>query len=87
MGRDINAELRDIAASKVTALPVMRDYAIIRFNPVTALEDLGLNDDPESMDEAVQLQKSLSPYLVYVLVSSRSFDICTDPSVSQAAQC
>ena len=71
MSHDINAELRAIAAREVTALPVMRDYAIMRFNPVAALEDLGLNDDSESMDEAIKLQQSLSLHLVYVLVSSR----------------
>ena len=70
MSNDALADFIAVAQMEEAAFPVMEYYAVIRFNPVAALKDLGLDGDSDSMDEAVELQQSLSTHLVYILVSS-----------------
>ena len=70
MSRDIIAEIRAICQRDEASFPIMEFYALMRFNPVAALKDLGLDGDPDNMEEALKLHQSLSTHLVYILVSS-----------------
>ena len=69
MSRDINAEMKAIAEMDEAAFPAMTYYAVMRFDPVAALKDLGFDGDSDGMKEAAELQKRLSNHLVYIVVS------------------
>ena len=60
-----------------------RNTTVMSLNPVAALKDLDLGDDTESMDEAIELQKSMSFHLVYIMVSIHLAHICAVPFCCQ----
>ena len=78
---DLLAE--DSSKTELVSFPTMGFYAVMSLNPVAALKDLDLGDDTESMDEAIELQKSMSFHLVYIMVSIHPAHICAVPFCCQ----